>query len=80
MATGAPEITNLKPLLEVIRGEYEDMPTLRLTCAQAQRLWGLDRSTSARALQALVDVKFLSRASDGRYHRSDGGLLDSAVE
>ena len=32
-------------VLQRIQGEYLEMPGLRLTPAQAQRLWGLERST-----------------------------------
>ena len=38
--------TNVPPLSELlgrIRGEYLEMPGLKLTLAQAQRLWGLDQ-------------------------------------
>ena len=56
-------------LLRRIRGEFLEMPGLRLTCAQAQRLWGLDVQTCALVLEQLVDVQFLIRASDGRYMR-----------
>ena len=63
-----------QPLDEVIRrvqGEYIEMPGLRLTTAQAQRLWGLDRSACDTLLGALVDAKFLFRTRDGAFVRSD---------
>lgn len=47
------------------------MPGLRLTTAQAQRLWGLDRSACDTLLGALVDAKFLFRTRDGAFVRSD---------
>jgi hypothetical protein len=31
-------------VLRRVQGEYIEMPGLRLTIAQAQRLWGLDRA------------------------------------
>jgi hypothetical protein len=39
----------LAPLFQRIEGEYHEMPGLKLTEAQAQRLWGLDpiRATSS---------------------------------
>ena len=52
-------------LLQRIRGEYSEMPGLRLTVAQAQRLWGLDYSTSRAALAALVAGTFLTRTHKG---------------
>lgn len=59
--------TSDEQLLRRIRGEYSEMPGLRLTCEQAQRLWGLDAMTCARLLKSLVDSKFLQRSVDGRY-------------
>ena len=47
------------------------MPGLRLTTAQAQRLWGLDRAACDTLLGALVDAKFLFRTRDGAFVRSD---------
>ena len=66
--------TTQQPLDDVIRrvqGEYIEMPGLRLTPAQAQRLWGLDRSACDALLDALVDAKFLLRTRDGAFVRSD---------
>jgi len=57
--------------LQRVRGEYHEMPGLRLTTAQAQRLWGLDRKACAALLDALVDAKFLFRTRDGAFMRSD---------
>lgn len=59
-------------VLQRIRGEYLEMPGLRLTVAQAQRLWGLDRSVCGALLAALVDAKFLSQTRDGAFIRADG--------
>ena len=33
----------IEDVLQRIQGEFVEMPGLRLTAAQAQRLWGLDR-------------------------------------
>lgn len=63
-----------QPLDDVIRrvqGEFIEMPGLRLTSAQAQRLWGLDRAACDSLLGALVDTKFLFRTRDGAFVRSD---------
>ena len=56
-----------------VQGEYIEMPGLRLTTAQAQRLWGLDRAACDALLGALVDAKFLFRTRDGAFMRSDQG-------
>ncbi len=58
-------------VLRRVQGEYIEMPGLRLTTAQAQRLWGLDRSVCDTLLGALVDTKFLFRTRDGAFVRSD---------
>ena len=58
-------------VLRRVQGEYIEMPGLRLTTAQAQRLWGLDRASCDALLGALVDAKFLSRTRDGAFVRSD---------
>lgn len=56
--------------LQRIRAEYLEMPALRLTLAQAQRLWNLDEWTCAALLDALVDERFLCRTDDHRYVRN----------
>jgi hypothetical protein len=58
-------------VLQRIQGEFSEMPGLRLTPAQAQRLWGLDRAACDALLGALVDAKFLSKTRDGAFVRSD---------
>jgi hypothetical protein len=58
-------------VLRRVKGEYLEMPGLRLTIAQAQRLWGLDRSVCDSLLGALVEAKFLFRTRDGAFVRSD---------
>ena len=58
-------------VLRRVQGEYIEMPGLRLTIAQAQRLWGLDRAVCDALLGALVEAKFLFRTRDGAYMRSD---------
>jgi DNA-binding IclR family transcriptional regulator len=60
-------------VLQRIQGEYAEMPGLRLTPAQAQRLWGLDRATCEALLKALVNDNFLSQTHDGSFIRTDGG-------
>ena len=61
----------LDDVLRRVRGEFIEMPGLRLTLAQAQRLWGLDRNACDALLGALVDAKFLFRTRDGAFVRSD---------
>jgi hypothetical protein len=59
----------LEGILRRIQGEYTEMPGLRLTATQAQRLWGMDRAACETVLSALVDVEFLTRNRDGAYVR-----------
>ncbi len=53
--------------LRRVKGEYLEMPGLRLTPAQAQRLWGLDRESCEALLGALVDARFLCKTRDGAF-------------
>ena len=46
--------------LERVRAEYLEMPGLRLTNRQVERLCGLERAACQEALDALVAGKFLS--------------------
>jgi hypothetical protein len=52
-----------------VQGEFLEMPGLRLTPAQARRLWGLDAASCDALLVALVDAKFLFRTRDGAFMR-----------
>ncbi len=62
----------LEEWLRVVRSEYFEMPGLRLTLAQSQRLWGLDRARAETLLSALVETEFLKRDAKGMYSRSAG--------
>ena len=55
-------------VLQRIQGEFVEMPGLRLTAAQAQRLWGLERDVC----DALLGAKFLAQTRDGAFVRLDG--------
>jgi len=54
-------------MLNRVQGEFLEMPGLRLRIEQAQRLWGLDRSTCEELLTSLVEAKFLWRHADQAY-------------
>ena len=47
--------------------DFDEMPTLRLTTAQAMRLWDLDRPTCQKLLDALVEAHLLAVDAAGRY-------------
>ena len=57
----------LESLLARIRGEYSEMPGLRLTFAQACRLWQVDAPTCEAVLEQLVRERFLLRTLEGAY-------------
>jgi DNA-binding IclR family transcriptional regulator len=69
----AQQTNRVDDVLRRIQGEYLEMPGLRLTPAQAQRLLGLDRSSCDALLTALVDSKLLARTRDGAFVRLDSG-------
>jgi hypothetical protein len=52
-----------------VDSEYQEMPGLSLTAAQARRLWRLDPATCDRVLEALVREGHLRRTRDGMYVR-----------
>ena len=54
-------------LVARIQGEYREMPGLRLTVAEACRLWQLDASTCTAIVEALVVQGFLMRTRDGAF-------------
>lgn len=56
-------------VLTRVRGEFLEMPGLRLTEPQARRLWGLDAASCEALLGALVEAKFLFRTRDGAFMR-----------
>ena len=56
-------------LLARIRGEYREMPGLRLTAQQGSRLWALDRDECEELLRVLTDQGFLVCSADGKYGR-----------
>src|SRR3954469_11081193 len=60
-------------LLRRARGEYREMPGMRLTVEQAMRLWDLDRQTCQWLFNSLVDAHFLAIDSNGRYRMLSTG-------
>jgi hypothetical protein len=71
MSASAPE-----RFLQRIRAEYLEMPGLRLTRGQVERLCGVEHTISQVVLDALVEAKFLCVKGDGAYGRlTDGDLV-----
>jgi hypothetical protein len=50
-----------------IKGEYAEMPGLKLTAAQASRFWHLGPRDSEALLDGLVAQGVLRRTRDGHY-------------
>jgi hypothetical protein len=74
-ATSASTPPTLTPqLLARIRGEFREMPGLRLTLAQARRLLNLDIPTCSAALAALRDTGFLRTTYDGAFMLAEGAM------
>ena len=71
----AVSATSLVIYTRRIYSEYLEMPGLRLTCAQAQRLWGIEAATCADALQLLMDAGFLRRTDNGQFVRLTDGSV-----
>ena len=46
-------------VVERVRGEFNEMPGLRLTPKQAARLWGLDPAACEEVLERLIESSFL---------------------
>ena len=54
-----------------VQGEFLEMPGLRLTGAQARRLWGLEATMCEALLSALVDANFLFKTRDGAFMKTE---------
>lgn len=55
---------------ERIRAEYLEMPGMRLTATQVQRLSGVALQVCQQVLEDLVHAQFLYKARDGSYSRT----------
>ena len=53
-----------------IREEFREMPGLRLTPAQATRLWGLEDETCRRVIDVLVAAEYLRWTDSGAVTRA----------
>jgi hypothetical protein len=61
-------------LLHRVRAEFQEVPGMRLTVAQAQRLWGLDRETCEAVLDRLTQTRVLSLGADGRIFKISSAI------
>jgi len=55
-----------------VRGEFDEMPCMRLTADQAAALLGLQPPVSRWVLQRLEGEGFLARTEQGEYMRRTG--------
>lgn len=69
----------IEALLQRARGEYLEMPGLRLTMPQAARLWDLDRATCQTLIHALTQERFLVRMADDSYVRTGSSHGEQSV-
>jgi hypothetical protein len=61
----------LESVLRRVREEFREMPGLRLTPAQATRLWGLENETCRAVIERLVAASFLRWTPTGSVIRVD---------
>jgi hypothetical protein len=72
MFTPGEEATmELEMVLRRVRSEFAEMPGLRLTPAQATRLWGLEQDACHAVIRALIDSSFLRWTTTGAVTRAE---------
>ena len=63
---------DVQAIVKRVKSDFIDMPGLRLTPLQAQRLWALDPERCEEVLDALVRDAFLRRHPNGTVSRANG--------
>jgi hypothetical protein len=63
-----------------IRAEFLEMPGMRLTRRQVQRLCGIESTLCQAVLDALVDERFLTVKPDGSYGRLTEGDVSRPLQ
>lgn len=76
----AANMRTMHDVFQRLRAEYLEMPGLRLTADQVQRLCGIERFMCQSVLEALVASKFLCMSSDGAYKRLTDGEIRSPAK
>lgn len=61
---------NVSPLVDRVRGEFNEMPGLRLTLPQAARLLGIEPAACRAVIDVLVESAFLRKTQDGTIVRA----------
>ena len=62
-------VTSAQSYVAIIRSEFDEMPGMCLTLAQARRLWSLSLEECEELLERLVRAGFLMRDEHDRYVR-----------
>ena len=62
---------DFEAMVRRVRMEFLEMPGLRLTFAQAMRLWGLNEEDCRRVIETLISACFLQRTSTGEVVRAN---------
>jgi hypothetical protein len=60
---------SIERLVRRLKSEFLEMPGLKLTEAQARRLWALDAASCSYVLDNLVKTNFLFKTPDGAFMR-----------
>jgi hypothetical protein len=63
-------MSDIEAVVRRVREEFREMPGLRLTPAQAIRLWGLESDTCRRVIDELVAAAFLRWTAAGAVTRA----------
>jgi hypothetical protein len=66
-------VRSIESVVRRVRAEYLEMPGLRLTVGQVQRLCGIEPVLCRAVLASLVESKFLGVNPDGTYGRLAAG-------
>jgi len=66
-------VRTVHAVIERLRAEFVEMPGLRLTREQVQRLCGIEKTMCQVVLESLVDARFLCVHADGTYARLTDG-------
>ena len=69
----------MKRTIDRVRAEFEEMPGLRLTVPQIERLLGVEPSMCQPVLDSLVERGFLQVNADGTYSRLTSGATIRAL-
>lgn len=65
------DFTEHREWLRLIQAEYQEIPGLKLTKPQAQRLWGLDGDLCEALLDSLIASRFLYKTATQAYVLAD---------